>query len=70
MKERYEEKVAEGKERMEALKIKADEKKNEMRGRYDERVTGGKERMDELKTRADEKKKNFEDKMEGWRKKK
>ena len=70
MKERYEEKVAEGKERMDELKIKADEKKNEMRGRYDERVAGGKERMDELKTRADEKKKNFEDKMEEWRKKK
>ena len=47
---------------------------DEMREKYEEKVIEGKEKMDEFKIRAEERrsevKKDFENKIEGWRRKK
>ena len=74
MREMYEEKKAEGKERMDELKMRAQESREDMKDRYDEKVAEGKEMFDDLRTRADEKRsdvrKNFDEKVESWKKRK
>ena len=64
VKERYDEKGAEEKEKIDELMINADEKKYEMWEKYGVRVAEGKERMGDHKNRAEE------ERMEGWRNKK
>ena len=53
VKERYDEKGAEGKEKMDELMINADEKKYEMWEKYGVRVAEGKERMVDPKIREE-----------------
>jgi len=74
MREMYEEKKAEGKEKMDEFKLRARERREDMKDRYEEKVAEGKEMLDDFRARTDEKrsdaKKNFDEKMESWRKKK
>jgi len=74
IREIYEEKKAEGKEKMDELKIRAQESREDMKDRYDEKIAEGREMLDGLRTRADEKrseaKKNLDDRIENWKRQK
>jgi len=74
IRDRYEEKKAEGLDKMDELRSRARESRDDLKDRYDEKIAEGKDMFDDFKTRADEKRsearKSYDDKMESWKKQK
>jgi len=74
IRDKYEEKKAEGMDKMVEFKSRARESRDDFKDRYDEKIAEGKEMIDDFKTRAEEKrsvaKKSLDDKIGSWKQQK
>ena len=69
MREKYNEKVAEGREKVEDMKSLAREKKDDMKEKYNEKVAEGREKVEDMKSLAREKRDDMKEKYDDWKKK-
>merc|ERR1719422_2006356 len=68
LKEKYHEKVAEGKEKYGEMKSMAKETSDDFKEKYNEKMAESREKYDEMKAKAKETKEDFKEKYSDWKK--